>query len=638
MKRNAALVLIVTVSSLAATFVSGQSLAAEAVYSWSVQTNTAAWNQALGVKYTRQGCPDAPTACLSFAKSLAQSENVKVTLAIPLNATSTAVDARQYSRLSLSAPFLAEVSIDDFVSQYRALSKDSSVQPVAVVTEVVSNLKSVNPGLAFGATIYEDDLANSLLQNANLPASLRAQFDYIHLFIHYREDGPNYATYVQNAKRLFPRAHIIAGSYAYDRRAFLPCTPGGTACTEQQDFDLFKESLTVQAKELKQGVVDRIEFFPGYFGTEATWSGWSNPRECAAGEVSECISNTIAMRNAALEILKGSSAPASWKQLSPSGTAPSARYGQSAAIDSASHRMIIFGGTSFSEALSDTWILTNADGLHGQPAWIPVVTAAAPPATSYSNGMYDSNSNRMMLFGGASGTDVWVLTNANGLGSAAPKWIQLNATAGVGDMPNVLTDYEKTVYDPVNNLMIVYDSTAGVWVLTHANGLGGTPVWSQLNVPSNGPSGRAAFTTVYDAAANRMIVFGGSAGGNDLDDLWVLANANGMDASLSEWIPLPTGTSTVPSGRSGHLAVYDPTSDAMSIFGGNGLPAETWTASHASGLTQPPVWTMTNSGVPAPDPRTSATAVLDTNSFSMIVFGGYGTELYNTVIVLTPVL
>lgn len=97
--------------------------------------------------------------------------------------------------------------------------------------------------------------------------------------------------------------------------------------------------------------------------------------------------------------------------------------------------------------------------------------------------------------------------------------------------------------------------------------------------------------------------------------------------------PLPC-----PAGRSGHMAVYDPASDAMTIFGGIGLPAETWTAAHASGLTQPPVWTLTNSGVPVPDPRDMCSAVLDTNSFSMIVFGGLSTDLLNAVVVLSPVM
>jgi hypothetical protein len=65
------------------------------VATWSVQTNTPQWNQALGVRYTRQGCSDTPAACLAFVGSVVQSDNVKVTLAIPLNALTTAAYARQ---------------------------------------------------------------------------------------------------------------------------------------------------------------------------------------------------------------------------------------------------------------------------------------------------------------------------------------------------------------------------------------------------------------------------------------------------------------------------------------------------------------------------------------------------------------
>ena len=50
-------------------------------------------------------------------------------------------------------------------------------------------------------------------------------------------------------------------------------------------------------------------------------------------------------------------------------------------------------------------------------------------------------------------------TNANDLKSAAPPWVQLQTE---GNPPPVLTDYEKHVYDPIRNILIVYDSTAGV--------------------------------------------------------------------------------------------------------------------------------------------------------------------------------
>ena len=101
--------------------------------------------------------------------------------------------------------------------------------------------------------------------------------------------------------------------------------------------------------------------------------------------------------------------------------------------------------------------------------------------------------------------------------------------------------------------MIVYDSTAGVWTLSNANGAGGTPAWTLLNVLADGPSGRAAFTTVYDPGSNRMMVFGGSGGSTDFNDLWALEHANGLDGPPA-WIPFPTGTAMVPARRSGHMA------------------------------------------------------------------------------------
>jgi hypothetical protein len=611
---------------------------AESISTWSVQTNTPQWNQDLGVTYTRQGCSDPPASCMSFTGRIAASDKVKVVLTIPLNATTTASFARQYSQLSLSSPFLAEVSIDDFVDQYRALSKAvPAVNPAAVVAEVIANVKSDNPKLAFGATIYENDLANALLQNASLPAATREKFDYIHLFIHYRENGTNYSTYVAQAKAMFPHAHIIAGSYAVDRRAFLPCAQGGTAlCTVEQDYDLFTESLKIQVQELQSGAVDRIEFFPGYFGTESQWT-WSDPKHCDPTEVDECIANTVAMREGAIGILNGKTAPPTWFNIAPAGFLPVARYGQSAIMDSAHDVMTVFGGTDWTLGLNDTWILAGADGKQGTPRWYQLATVGAPPVGSYSTGMYDPASNRMIIYGGATGIDVWVLTNPNAHTATQPTWTQLKTSATIENMPSVLTGYEQCTYDPIRNVMMAYDSTAGVWVLTHANGLGGTPTWTMLNPSGAGPSGRSAFTAVYDPTSNRMIVFGGQGGGSDFNDMWALTNANGQSGTPA-WIKLTTGTATKPAPRSGHTAVYDPANDAMTIFSGIGQPADTWTATHASGVNHAPVWKLVDNGAAGPLPRFNESAVLNTNSASMIIFGGVDTDIRDTTVVLTPVL
>ncbi len=261
----------------------------------------------------------------------------------------------------------------------------------------------------------------------------------------------------------------------------------------------------------------------------------------------------------------------------------------------------------------------------------------APPVASYSTGMYDPAGDRMILYGGATGTDVWVLTNPNAQSTIHPTWKQLVTSATVENMPNVLTGYEQCTYDAIRNVIMVYDSTAGVWVLTHANGLGGTPTWTMLKTSGAGPSGRSSITAVYDPTSNRMIVFGGQDSGVDMNDMWALTNANGQ-GGIPAWIPLPTVTATVPAPRSGHTAVYDPANDAMTIFSGNGQPADTWTATHASGLTQPPVWNLVDDGTSGPLPLLYESTVLNTNSASMIVFGGLDTDIRNTAAVLTPVM
>ena len=69
----------------------------------------------------------------------------------------------------------------------------------------------------------------------------------------------------------------------------------------------------------------------------------------------------------------------------------------------------------------------------------------------------------------------------------------------------------------------------GVYVLSHANGLGGTPTWDPLNPSGDLPAARIGHTTVYDPKSNRLILFGGGdCCGGSFNDTWVLVNANGM--------------------------------------------------------------------------------------------------------------
>jgi hypothetical protein len=200
----------------------------------------------------------------------------------------------------------------------------------------------------------------------------------------------------------------------------------------------------------------------------------------------------------------------------------------------------------------------------------------------------------MIIWGGQNGggycggyTDVWVLSNANGLGGA-PSWTQLSPSGG--SPPN---EAANAVYDPTHNVMTVFggDRTAGsnctsskanaVWALSNASGQGGASVWTNLiaeGAPGS-PSPRGAAAAAYNPGSNAMTVSGGfAADGSYLGDSWVLANANGIGGTPS-WAKLsPTGTyKPVPSAR-WNGAGMDATNNRFMMWGGVSPDGPLWGA------------------------------------------------------------
>ena len=301
--------------------------------------------------------------------------------------------------------------------------------------------------------------------------------------------------------------------------------------------------------------------------------------------------------------LKAGASP-QWTQLSPSGSAPQARAGHTAVYDSANSRMTIFGGgLGFSSPCSnDTWVLSDANSVAGSPAWTQLSPSGGPPAPRiFHTAVRDPGSNRMIVFGGndcfsagAYYNDVWVLTNANGLGGN-PVWIQLAPT---GQTPPGRA-YHGAFYDPVSNRMTIFGGTPGmyaelndVWVLSNANGLGGTPTWTQLTPSGTPPSPRLGFATADDPASNLMIVFGGANGGGNLNETWVLSDANGLGSPA--WTLLdPSGTP--PGVRNESTAVFDPSLNGIVVFGGvSGSPtayySDTWALAPVTPTVASPVF------------------------------------------------
>jgi hypothetical protein len=201
---------------------------------------------------------------------------------------------RQYSALSLQSPSLTEISLDDFVSQYSRFFQANVRNPGAVLGSFIDGIKSRNPKLQFGATIYENDIGQEFLSDKDLPAAIRTKFDVVHFFVHYRGDTPQYAQYIQQLKALFPQAQLVGGVYAYDRISYLPCLPKAQPCSVEQELNYFNQSLDTATDLLQQGKISWLEVYPGLFGREAEWSNWKSPRICP-GRLPECVANTEKM-------------------------------------------------------------------------------------------------------------------------------------------------------------------------------------------------------------------------------------------------------------------------------------------------------------------------------------------------------
>lgn len=344
-----------------------------------------------------------------------------------------------------------------------------------------------------------------------------------------------------------------------------------------------------------------------------------------------------------------------WSLLLPSVSDPDLIpeiYAHSAVYDPSSNTMVVFGGFDLSNALTNYVLVeSNANGSGGAEAgiWSELnLSYPAPPPRAFHSAVYDQTNNRMIVFGGCADqycfdplNDTWVLTNANGSGGTST-WIQLTPTGG---LPTARA-FPNTVYDATNNRMIVYGGVgvssdlSDVWVLTNANGLGGTPTWTQLSPAGGPPNTGDGSAAVYDSATNTLIAFGGDSFNNSV---WKLSNANGSGGTPTWTNLIANGAAGSPPGRYYHQAVYDSTTNRMTIYGGFGNFGPTnpdldvgsygdvWVLANANGSGGTPVWTQLHpkfngDGTMQPGPRGYFSAVRDPGTNSLIIFGGISVE------------
>jgi len=200
--------------------------------------------------------------------------------------------------------------------------------------------------------------------------------------------------------------------------------------------------------------------------------------------------------------------------------------------------MIVVGGLSFVTfppiPLNDVWVLQNANGI-GTPSWIQLTPAGTSPAGRHAfASAYDTASNQLTIFGGCTDSSFSCIV-----------------------------------------------SDAQLWSLTNADGTTGTPQWTQLTYEGAALIAHAQFaSSAYDPDRHLLFLFGGRIGpggtfGTFTDITWALSNVNGS-SGLPFWTMVTPNKSPSARGQSFTPNLYDRRTGRFIVFGGPGVN-DTWT-------------------------------------------------------------
>ena len=210
-----------------------------------------------------------------------------------------------------------------------------------------------------------------------------------------------------------------------------------------------------------------------------------------------------------------------WTRLHPPGAAPAARVYPSMVYDPVTRQAILFGGWTGTNAFADTWTYDPATS-----TWRKLRTTGSPQPRWGASMVLDSATGKLILFGGLFGSydgsnrlnDTWQYDPATNT------WKNLSPA---GPLPPA-RGYASMVYDSAAGKVLLSAGFAGsqglladTWEYDPS-----ANAWHRLPPGATNPSRRDFSSAVYAQQANRTILFGGQTGntGNvnatDLNDTW----------------------------------------------------------------------------------------------------------------------
>ncbi len=240
----------------------------------------------------------------------------------------------------------------------------------------------------------------------------------------------------------------------------------------------------------------------------------------------------------------------------PAGKAPSPRHLASMAYDYATQEIILFGGWNTSiDFLGDTWSYSNGNWSQLSPSASPTGRSGAALAFDFSAG-----DGYLLLVGGqpAEITPPALLYAWNGA-----TWVVTQPSPSVSPGATV---GGSMAYDPADGYVVFFggynDATGAkgqTWIYLHG-------AWSRLGGPA--PSNDYYAAMAYDPAGGYLLLFGGA---NGLNETWAFHGGG--------WTLLCAETCAyglyAPSDRYGAGLAYDPSDQAMILFGGNAYEGST---------------------------------------------------------------
>jgi len=178
-------------------------------------------------------------------------------------------------------------------------------------------------------------------------------------------------------------------------------------------------------------------------------------------------------------------------------------------FDPSSERILYFftewDGSQFTDWT--TWALSLGDTLR----WERLETVGGPPDRGDASVIFDTRRDRVVMFGGrrSEADGVHMLNDVWSVSLGDLRWQRLTPA---GAQPPARADHA-AVYDSDRDRMLVFGGVAAhatsvfadLWALS----LGNKPRWSRLEPEDDGPRGRYGHAAVYVQGGHRLLVYGG---------------------------------------------------------------------------------------------------------------------------------